>query len=426
METSTVATNDSSQDEEYREIAEKYGDPKRTVALVLIAAIGSYVMMLTLGTMLSARLTAINPAEATGIYSAASSWSAALMLVIIPLFGAFSDRTRSSWGRRRPWIVIGYLVALICFYIIGTNDNYTVIIISFVIGVAFAQAGFNAYAVIPVEGVPNKMRARVMGFMGLCGALAMAAGSYLAAALVPYPLLLMTAPVLIGIVFTLPLLVLYKDPQLPAEELPQGPIYEIFTKLIVNPAKHPNFGWVWLSRFLAGVGMSAFLGFFFLYLAVGLGNGPEKAGQIAGTLSLISAPISIIFFTGSGWLSDKFGSRKPFVALASFLMAIALVIGGFAPNLWIFGIAWCVFAIGQAMYLTVDLALCAEVLPDQADTGKDMAVFGLALNLPNVLVPLLAPTLLGPESKNYMLLWCVAAVACVLGGLIMPLVRGVK
>ena len=104
--------------------------------------------------------------------------------------------------------------------------------------------------------------------------------------------------------------------------------------------------------------------------------------------------------SGSGWLSDKMGRRKPFVIGSALVMALALIIGGRAAGFNQFIVAWMVFAVGQAMYLTVDLALCAQVLPNEADTGKDMAVFGLALNLPTILVPAAAPAILGDGQRR--------------------------
>lgn len=415
----------AAQDEDAAIIA-KYGNPRRTITLVILGAIGGYIMMLTMATALSARLTALDAASATNVYSRTTSVAALLQLVLIPLIGALSDRTTIKAGRRRPWIVIGYLVALASFFVIGINSNHLVMGIAYVVGITFAQAGFNAYSVIPVEGIPNKLRGTVMGFMGMCGALAMSGGAYLAAALVDYPVLLMTVPVLLAIFFILPLLFLYKDPQYSKDEVPQGSYASIFTHFFVNPLKYPNFGLVWAARFLAGIAMTGFLNFFFLYLVIGLGNDPGTAAGLAGRLSLMSAPVSIFFFTFSGWMSDKLGVRKPFVALAAVLMAAALLLAGTASNFTMFTVAWMIFAVGQAMYLTVDLALCAQVLPSEADAGKDMAVFGLALNLPGVIVPAIAPSVLGAQSNNYLLLWGICAAACFAGAFLMPFIKGIK
>ena len=35
-----------------------------------------------------------------------------------PIAGALSDRTRSRWGRRTPWIVCGALVGALCLFIV--------------------------------------------------------------------------------------------------------------------------------------------------------------------------------------------------------------------------------------------------------------------------------------------------------------------
>ncbi|MFZ0531279.1 MAG: MFS transporter [Propionicimonas sp.] len=400
---------------------------KKTIALVLIAAAGMYVMMLTLGTALSLRIATVAPEGKEAALGMAVSISALLLLVAIPLGGALSDRTTSRFGRRRPWVIGMLLPSLAAMAAIGLTDSVPVIVGAYIIGITCAQVAFNAYAVIPVEGIPNSMRGRVMGFMGMFGALAMSAGSYLAAALVGMPLVMMTAPVVLALLLSLPLLVLYKDPVKSADEVPPLNIAGLFKGFIVNPRKHPNFGWVWLSRFCAGIAMTGLFTYFIYFMIDGLGLPLPSAGANAGLLSLLSAPVSILFFAASGWLSDKLGRRKPFVIGAALTMALALVVAGTARSFEQFMVAWIIFAMGQAMYLTVDLALCAEVLPNAKDTGKDMAVFGLALSIPNIIVPAVAPALLASGAgHNYLLLWGGCAALCALGAIAVFKVKGVR
>jgi len=64
------------------------------------------------------------------------------------------------------------------------------------------------------------MRARVMGFMGMMGALAMSAGAAIAGRLVGTPALMMTVPVLLALATTFPLILLYKDPQRDKDDVP--------------------------------------------------------------------------------------------------------------------------------------------------------------------------------------------------------------
>ena len=191
--------------------------------------------------------------------------------------------------------------------------------------------------------------------------------------------------------------------------------------------KRQDFGWVWLARFLAGVAMTGLFTYFIYFMIDGLGTPLQQVGQSAGLLTLLSAPVSVFFFTFSGWLSDKVGRRKPFVIAAALLMAAALLIAGTATTFTQFIVAWLVFAVGQAMYLTVDLALCAAVLPNAKDVGKDMGVFQLALSIPSIVVPLVAPAVLGlGAGHNYLMLWGLCALLCALGAVAVFKVKGVR
>ena len=46
-----------------------------------------------------------------------------LALFMLPLFGGLSDKCKSRFGRRTPFIVIGTLVACVCFIMMSVADN---------------------------------------------------------------------------------------------------------------------------------------------------------------------------------------------------------------------------------------------------------------------------------------------------------------
>ncbi|AKV55707.1 major facilitator transporter [Bifidobacterium actinocoloniiforme DSM 22766] len=405
----------------------EYPSPGKTIALVLIAAVGLYIMCMSLGTALSLRVAAVMPEQKDAVYSRITSVGSLLMLFVIPLVGGLSDRTTSRFGRRRPWIVGCLLVSLVTAALVGLSDNAWVMGAAYVISVVAMQAGFNAYSVIAVEGVPENRRGTVMGLMGLFGALAFSAGTYLTGALVGNGLLLMTVPILLGLIASIPLLLMYRDPVKDRSEVPSLSVKKLFGGFFVNPRKHPNFGWTWLSRFLVGLAMASMQTYFVYYLISGLHTPLNQVGNKAGLLTLCSAPISVIFFSCSGFLTDRLGRKKPFVIAAAVIMAFALILAGSSHSFTQFLVAWEIFCVGQAMYMTVDLALCAAVLPESKDAGKDMGVFGLALNGANVLVPAVAPFIINMASgNNYPLLWLIGAILSLCSVLIMPLIKGVK
>lgn len=415
--------------DDYDRIVREYGSPKRNIALILIAAVGLYIMCMSLSTCLSLRIAAIAPDQKNDFYSHIVAIGSFVILFATPLAGALSDRTTSRWGRRKPWILGFLIVSLISCAVVGLCDNMIVLGAAYVVGVTTMQCGFSTYSVIPVEAIPNRYRGRVMGFMGMFGALATSFGSYIAGALVKIPLLLMMMPILLGIITSIPLLVLYRDPVRDKSEVPPLDLKEVFGSMLVDPRKHTNYMWVWITRCLTGFAIAAMFSYFTYYLMDGLHIGIDDIGSKVGLLTLLSAPVSVIFFTCSGWISDTFGRRKPFVALAGICMAAALVLGGTSHTFLQFLIAWELFAVGQAMYLTVDLTLCASVLPDSKDAGKDMGMFQVALSIGQMLAPVVAPFVLkigSATGTNYLLFWCIAAIVSVAAAGMMPLIKGIK
>src|SRR5579872_7193164 len=54
--------------------------------------------------------------------------------LLVPLFvGFLSDRTRTRWGRRRPWMVAGTLVNLLGLYLVGVAFTPVVLILSYIV-----------------------------------------------------------------------------------------------------------------------------------------------------------------------------------------------------------------------------------------------------------------------------------------------------
>ena len=81
--------------------------------------------------------------------------------------------------------------------------------------------------------------------------------------------------------------------------------------------------------------------------------------------------------------------------------------------------------LGFGMYLAVDLALVADVLPDR-DNAKDLGVLNIAGALPFSVAPAIAPAILAIGSGSYGVLYAVGGVSAILGAVAILPVRRVR
>ena len=77
------------------------------------------------------------------------------------------------------------------------------------------------------------------------------------------------------------------------------------------------------------------------------------------------------------------------------------------------------------MYLSVDFALCTEVLPAAEARAKDLGVINVAVALPQVFAPFVGSFLVA-NACGYVTLYAVSCAVCLLGSALVRNVRGVR
>ena len=102
-----------------------------------------------------------------------------------------------------------------------------------------------------------------------------------------------------------------------------------------------------------------------------------------------------------------------------FVIALASSFNGFLVGMAIGG-------LGFGVYVAVDLALAADVLPDRASAAKDLGVFNIAGALPFSVAPAIAPAILAVAGGSYGVLYAVAGVSALLGAAAILPVKGVR
>lgn len=354
-----------------------------------------------------------------------------------PVFGRLSDRTTSRFGMRRPWLLGGAFAGALALLVVATARSILVVLI----GWCLAQLAYNAlYAAITAllpDQVPSGQRGRISGILGICQPPALIVGTFIAQ-LGSGTFWMFMGPAAVGLVTVVGLVVVLKDDRRrhPDYRPPRYTLRQFASSFWVNPRRHPDFGWAFLSRFLLFMGVATLITYQVYYLSekLGIPTGeiPQRVFISVVVLNAVIVPASAL----SGWISDRLGRRKAPVFAAALVFAVGCVIIAFAGSFSVFLIGVAVAGAGHGVYVAVDLALVSEVLPDPDDAAKDLGVFNIANSAPQSLAPSIAPLFLAvplfagggvsDTGGNYTALFFAAAIFAALGAFAIHPVKGVK
>jgi MFS family permease len=348
-----------------------------------------------------------------------------LAMVGNPFFGKLSDRTASRLGMRRPWMIIGLVGGSLGVLIVAVAPNIPVVLV----GWCAAQLLFNALlaalvAVLP-DQVPAVQRGLVSGALGICVPIASVTGTFVVQLFTGNQLAMFLAPCAIGGLLVLPFVLTLKDRRLDRATRPAWSLREFAGTFYVNPRNSPDFAWAFASRFLLILAYAFLVTFQAYYLLEKIGSTETEVPQQIFRATLVQSVLVVAASLTGGRLSDRIGRRKIFVLTASIVYGLALFVVAAATSFNGFLVGMAIGGLGFGMYVAVDLALVADVLPNK-DNAKDLGVFNIASALPFSIAPAIAPAILALGGGNYGVLYAVGGVCAVLGAVAILPVRGVR
>ena len=343
-----------------------------------------------------------------------------------PIAGALSDRTRSRFGRRIPWMVLGALVGGVLLLGMGSlQDLIWITVFWVVIQVAlnFLQSPLTT---ITADRFPRAKRGGASAMIGLGTQLGMTVGVMLAVGLGAQLGLGYAVFGVAVIVVTILFALLNKDwssRDAVVEPFRWGAFFRGFW---IDPRHHPDFFWAFTGRFLLILGyfvVSAYQ----LYILTDYIKLPLQEAQGAVmTLTLVAFVPTLIAIALSGWWSDRVGRRKVFIYAATVIMAAGLAFPLIMPTMTGMILMSIVNGVGFGLYMSVDAALMTEVLPNEGTSaGKDLGILNVATNIPQALSAPIAAVIIG-SLGGYPVLFVFAIVFAVLGAVAIAPVRGVK
>ncbi len=380
-------------------------------------------------------------------------------MVAAPLFGMWSDRVRTRWGRRAPFLVAGTIGNVAGLLLLAFIPSVPSALVPYVLAYALINLTNNLatapYSAIIPEMVPPEQRGAASGWMGLLQMLGNFLGgitgivlSLLSARLgegtaISYAYMAIAAILVVGMLGTLAAL---REPEPPAEVPP----FDIGTVIagIRAPFASRDFSWVFWTRFLVTLGTFTVQGFILFYMKDVVARGAQTfsyrffgtelatdAGAATSFFILALLLGAIIASLSAGQLSDRYG-RKLMVYISGGLQALVVVVFILVGDFSVAVLMGVVFGLGYGAYNAVDWALGADVLPSQDDYAKDMGVWHIAMTLPQSIATPIAGVLLdtfqrigarsGQPTLGYTVIFGLAFVYFVLGTVLVHQVRGAR
>lgn len=401
----------------------------RWIAMILLAQFGVFLAQITvMAFTLAVRLDRIAQAhqEYLGYVLGIGSLTS---ILASPVAGTLSDRTRTRFGRRRPWIIVPAALGLGALLVIALAPTVPVLALGWIgchltWGIAGAALG-NSMA----DTLPPLQRGKVAGLAGMTTMLAPMVGIMLAGQLTFDTLLLVGVPGLIGLACVLPFVLFGGEADsrgLPALE--RLSLRELLRSYTWDVRRYPDFSWNWLGRFVFTTGLSFATSFTAFFFAQRLGIAVDQIGMLVAVTGLAGGLASMLAGIAGGFLSDRFGARKPFVVGGTLLFAAGTAILAFAHDLATLSIGILVSNFGLGAFMAVGGALVLDVLPErETQAGRYNAINSFSHAIPQAIGPMTAPLLLTVGAtgtdRNYLLLYLVAAAVAVVGGLIITRVR---
>jgi len=342
-------------------------------------------------------------------------------VLTLPLFGALCDHTRSRFGRRRVWVLMGLFVFAGGLVLTGLQTSWQGVGLCWLVaslGNNMMAAGLTATI---ADEVPDEQRGTISGAIYGPQAIGVVVGLIavegIAAASLRYGVL---AGALV--LLALPFLIGYRDVATTqaTEKLTLPAIAE---GMWISPRENPDFAWAFAGRLLVNLGNAFGTTYLLFFLRDAMLVPDPDAALLNLTLVYLVFTVAATYL--GGYLSDRTGRRRIFVAVAALLQAIAALLLTPIPSMGVALVAAGFLGAGYGAFMSVDQALITHVLPDPEDRAKDLGIMNIGAVGPQALAPLVASVVI-TSLGGYPMLFLIAAITTLAGAASVYRIRSVR
>lgn len=402
--------------------------PHFPTRLAIGLAIGSFCWVVAylgaVAVLLPARIAEIDPASKASIIALNSTVAMVVATLANLVIGAFSDLTRTRWGRRTPWIWVGAIGSLASLAHLGRVTTATGLIATWAVYQIFLNAIIAPLLATLADRIAPRYRGSAASSyalgLGVGGGLGQVIGAqFIGNASVGFialgiltAIVAPAASILFREVSSLPM---------PKKTFDREMVLDNFVF-----ARHDarDYYLALFGKFFIMVAKFSVQGYL-LYILTDymLLDKPGAGRYIALSATIIMfAGIAMAFLSGP--IADKLGRIKLPVILSSLMIAVGVFLPFLSPTPEMI-LAYAVFAgLGLGAFNAVDQALNIAVLPNPATAAKDLGILNFANTGGQIAGPLLSAAVI--SASGYRALFVLAACAALIGALLFVAIRRVR
>jgi len=380
----------------------------------------------------------VGPKQQGAAFGCLRLYTLMVALLIQALMGMLSDRSTISWGRRRPFILVGTLLNMACIIGIGASPSYGYLFGAVVLSQVASNIAHAAEQGLIPDLVPEGHRGRFSGVKSIMELLPVIIVAFTVGPLVARGQMWAGILVAISILFVSMALTMFvreeplRTPPGPLDWRPFGRLVAmtlVFMVVILGMGevvkatsrrmdtvrsvptlltvmgisgliaigtavvvgvwasvhisigsqevrRHASFPWWVINRLAFLIGATNLSSFAIYFLQARLGLEGDAAAGPASRLMMVVGVLILVCAWPSGWLADRIG-RKRLVCISGIAAAtgtIVLVLANSMPLIYVGG---SIIGAATGMFFTTNWALGTDVIP-QMKAGRYLGISNLA------------------------------------------------
>ena len=295
-----------------------------------------------------------------------------LAMITQPVVGAISDRYRFSWGKRRPYILFGSIIALLLLPCLGLSNSYLFLLLSYCLFQVAMNAAYVPYQAFIPDMVTREKRGLASGTKGLMEMLGIVIFIYPVSMLMDRYYLRQEGIYLGGslgiltfVLFTAMLLTVLLVRERPTANTHDLPLLKTLGRTFkIDLGANRSFIWFLASRLLVFVAFTTLQQFALNYLmdVTGVDNPAEATARF----SILGVVGILITIWPAGYITDRVG-RKPVTVVACLVGVAGILVIFLSESADTIIAASAIIGIAVGTFYSANWALATDLVPESEE-----------------------------------------------------------